>query len=138
MFKTNIKDKANFALFADKKNKKIGDFSVKIRKCQVRANWVISHDFVACFFFFFFFIFKNKLYQKILQEYPQSVIRPVDVLSGLIWVQTVEKIYQQTTLVGKELNATFQLHVQNLVPNHILYQIIFCKLCNIVYAISKS
>ena len=27
-----------------------------------------------------------------------------DELSGLIWVQTVCKGYQQTTLVGKELN----------------------------------
>ena len=28
------------------------------------------------------------------------------ILSGLIWGKTVNKGYQQTTLVGKELNAT--------------------------------
>ena len=31
-------------------------------------------------------------------------IRP-DILSGLIWFQTVCKVYRQTTLVGKELNV---------------------------------
>ena len=32
-----------------------------------------------------------------------------DILSGLIWVQIVCKSYQQTTLVGKELNKNAQL-----------------------------
>ena len=65
------------------------------------------------FFFFFFFFFLNLHFQKGLSGIPsecQTVgiqIRP-DVLSGLIWVQTVCKGYQKTTkspLVGKELNG---------------------------------
>ena len=32
-----------------------------------------------------------------------------DILSSLIWVQTANKGYQQTTLVGKELNDTTDL-----------------------------
>ena len=63
--------------------------------------------------------FQNQLFRKILSEIPflcQTVwiqIRP-DILSGLIWVQTVCKSYQQTTLVDKELrhhlqNFSFQL-----------------------------
>ena len=49
-----------------------------------------------------------KLFRKILSGIPTGrhtvwiQIRP-DILSGLIWVQTVCKGYQQTTLVGKEL-----------------------------------
>ena len=41
---------------------------------------------------------------------PNSLIqiRP-DILSGLVWVQTVCKSYQQTTLGDKELNALAQL-----------------------------
>ena len=52
--------------------------------------------------------FQNQLFQKILSRIPserQTVwtqIRP-DVLSGLIWVQTVCKGYQQTTLEDNDL-----------------------------------
>ena len=52
--------------------------------------------------------FQNQLFWKNLSEISsecQTVwiqIRP-DILSGLIWVQTVCKSYQQTTLVGKYL-----------------------------------
>ena len=54
------------------------------------------------------FFFQNQLFQKFLSGIPsecQTVwiqIRP-NILSGLIFVQTVCKIYQQRTLVGKEL-----------------------------------
>ena len=55
--------------------------------------------------------FKIKFFKKFFQEYHQSVkqliqIRP-DILSGLIWIQTVCKGYQQMTLVGKELIPFF-------------------------------
>ena len=33
-----------------------------------------------------------------------------DIMSSLIWVQTVCKSYQQTTIVGRELNKRFKLH----------------------------
>ena len=52
--------------------------------------------------------FQNYLFQKIHQEIPaecQTVwnqIRP-NILSGLIWDQTVCKVYQQTTQLDKEL-----------------------------------
>ena len=61
--------------------------------------------------------FRNQLFQKIyFRNIPsecQTVwfqIRP-DVLSGLIWFQTVCKGYQQTTLVGKELNLNWLVPV---------------------------
>ena len=54
-------------------------------------------------------IFQNQLFRKILsgiQSECQIVWIQIwpDVLSGLIWVQTVCKSYQQTTLGDKELN----------------------------------
>ena len=55
------------------------------------------------------FFFQNQLFSKTLSGIPpvyQTVwilIRP-DVLSGLIWVQTIYKGYRQTTQVSKELN----------------------------------
>ena len=51
--------------------------------------------------------FQNKLFRKNISGIPSECqtdwiqIKP-DILSGLIWVQTVCKGYQQTTLVGKE------------------------------------
>ena len=44
-------------------------------------------------------------------------IRP-DVLSGLVWVQTVCNCYQQMRLVGKELNYD----IQNYVTEEITYR----------------
>ena len=73
------------------------------------------------FFFFFFFLsfffkssadfFQNHLFRKILSGIPSECqadwiqIR-TDGLSGLIWVHTVCKSYQGTTLEGKELSGT--------------------------------
>ena len=48
-----------------------------------------------------FFEKKNQKYQS---ECQTNWIRP-NILSGLIWFQTVCKGYQQTTLGGKELNT---------------------------------
>ena len=50
---------------------------------------------------------KTNILEKLFQEYHQCQtvriqIRP-DILSGLIWIQTVCKGYQQTALVGEEL-----------------------------------
>ena len=56
------------------------------------------------------FVLINQLFRRILSEILsecQTVwvwTRP-DILSGHIWVQTACKGYQQTTLVGKELNS---------------------------------
>ena len=67
------------------------------------AYWVIYHDFLSSADFF-----QYQLFRKILSCIPSEcqilwiLIRP-DVTSGLIWVQSVCKGYQQTTLVGKEL-----------------------------------
>ena len=64
--------------------------------------------------------FQNQLIWKILSGIPsecQTVwiqIRP-NTLSGRIWVQTVCKGYQQTTLVGKELK-TWRLKEKLLYP----------------------
>ena len=70
------------------------------------ADWAIMH----VFFFPSADFFQNQLFQKILSAITsecQTVctqIRP-DILSGLIWVQTVCKDYQQATPVGKELRV---------------------------------
>ena len=69
------------------------------------ADWAIMHVFFPSADFF-----QNQHFQKILSAIPseyQTVctqIRP-DILSGLIWVQTVCKDYQQATPVGKELRV---------------------------------
>ena len=66
--------------------------------------WKIFHTFLSSAD-----LFQNQLFRKILSGIPSECqtdwiqIRP-DVLSGLIWVQSVCKSYQQTTLGGKELN----------------------------------
>ena len=76
----------------------------------------------SCFLFVFF--------EKFLQEYhmwSQIVriqIRP-DVLSGLVWVQTVCKGHQQMTLVGNELKVKSTID-HNLVSND-LWIILFQK-----------
>ena len=60
------------------------------------------------------FFFKINFIEKILsglqlkRQRVWTQIRP-DILSGLIWVQTVCKSYQQTTPEGKELNQHVQL-----------------------------
>ena len=79
-----------------------------------------ADNIFRCIFFslrvlhnFFIFLssadfFQNQLFQKLLSGKPskcQTVwiqIRP-DILSGLIWVQTVCKGYQQAALVGSKL-----------------------------------
>ena len=59
--------------------------------------------FVVCWFF------QNQFFRKILSGIPSECqtdwiqIRP-NILSGLIWVQSVCKSYQQTTIGYKELN----------------------------------
>ena len=69
----------------------------------------------ACFFIVWIFYLKTEFFKKNLLGIPseyQTVwiqIRP-DILSGLIWVQTVCKAYQQrkkSTLAGKELKGLF-------------------------------
>ena len=65
----------------------------------------------SCFFLSSANIFQKLLFWKILSGIPSECqaiwnqIRP-DVLSGLIWVQTVCKGCQRTTLASKELKAT--------------------------------
>ena len=64
--------------------------------------------FFCCLLFFF----QNHLFWKIHSGIPKECqtiwtqIRP-NVLLGLIWVQTVWKGYQQTTIGGKELRNRF-------------------------------
>ena len=64
--------------------------------------WIYSFAIGSFFMFFFTFLdifFKINFFEKFFQEYYQSV----NVLSGLIWVQTVCKSYQQTSPGYKEL-----------------------------------
>ena len=62
------------------------------------APWEIFHFFCRLLIFWNFF-------EKFFQEYHLTdwiQIRP-DVLLGLVWVQSVCKCYEQTTLVGNRL-----------------------------------
>ena len=73
--------------------------------------WVISYAFVVCWFFFII-----NFFEKLLQEYNQSVKQfrfrwDPTILSGLIWVQTVCIGYHQMTLVDKELTFRFTLFI---------------------------
>ena len=58
--------------------------------------------FASCFFLSSADFFQNRLFRIVLSGIPSECqivwiqIRP-DILSGLIWVQTVYKSYQQTT-----------------------------------------
>ena len=56
----------------------------------------------ADFFFSKSIFLKDSFRNTIIVSNSLIQIRP-DILSGLIWVQTVCKGYEQTTLVGKEL-----------------------------------
>ena len=63
----------------------------------------------------FFVFFSKSIFSKNISGIPSDnqivwiTLRPV-LLSGLIWVQSGFKDYQQTALVGKELN----MHTRNL------------------------
>ena len=70
------------------------------------AYWVIQHAFLSSAVFFF----QNQLFRKILSGIPsecQAVLNQIkpDVLSGLIWVQTVFKGYQQMTPVVRVISS---------------------------------
>ena len=83
------------------------------------AFWVIFHASMSSADFF-----KIHFFKKFFQEYRQCQtvwiqIRP-NISSGLIWVKTVCKGYQQTTLVCKELNIQMdqQMKFWNLSNMH--------------------
>ena len=64
----------------------------------------------SCFLSSAVFFFQNQLFRKILSGISsdcQSVWIQIrsEVLSGLIWVQTVCKGYQKTALAGKEFKG---------------------------------
>ena len=67
----------------------------------------------SCLFVVCRFIFQINFFEKILSAIPSKCqtdwtrIRP-DVLLGLIWVQSVCKGYEQTTLVGNELTEKWR------------------------------
>ena len=69
------------------------------------ACWVILHAFLSSAAFF-----QTQLFLSILSGIPSECqivwiqVRP-NILSGLIWVQSVCKSYQQTTLVGKIISG---------------------------------
>ena len=94
--------KQSFPLTCDKK---IAGFQLNQGVCYLLfvLYWVILHAFLSSADFF-----QNQLFQKILSGIPsecQTVWIPIrpDVLSGSIWVKTVCKGNQQTTLAGKAL-----------------------------------
>ena len=67
-------------------------------ECNIKLEclYQISPAFLSVDFF------KSNFFEKLFQEYDQSV-KQFESRTGLIWVQTVCKSYQQTTLGDKEL-----------------------------------
>ena len=84
------------------------------------ASWVILHAFCRLLIFF-----QNHFFLKILSGIPSECppnwiqIRP-DILSDLIWDQSVCKCYEQTTLVGKELTGLTAKSFKKSLPNCVL------------------
>ena len=80
--------------------------------------WLCMLGNLECFFFSSADFFQNQLFGKILSGIPsacQTVWIQIkgDASSGPIWVHTVCKGYQQTTLVGKVLRvATWVCHYE--------------------------
>ena len=74
---------------------------VSLIQFHLFAYWVILHALLSAADFF-----QNQLFRKIISEIPSECqtawiqIRP-NALSGLIWIQTVCKGYQQMKLVDK-------------------------------------
>ena len=106
---------------ADLKN--IEQVNGRQHKGKLFASWVIFRAFLSSADFF-----QNQLFRKILSGIPSECqivfiqIRP-DVLSGLIWVQTVCKSYQQTTLGEIFYNTKFIFITQPSIYGVIVY---FC------------
>ena len=104
-------------------------FFLRIKKKNILLSVAVVCEFLdlnlcrlgkfSTFFLLSADFFQNQLFRKILSRIPSECqivwiqIRP-DILSGLIWVQTVCKGYQQTTLGGKEsyMNLTLLLSLQ--------------------------
>ena len=64
------------------------------------ASWVILHAFLLYVDFFLKWTFSKKSFRNTSECQTVWVqVRP-DILSGLIWVQTVSKGYKQTTKVA--------------------------------------
>ena len=96
------------ALFPPKIKKEITKFVV----C-CNCDWHFNSLPTRLFFMLFcrlLILFQNQLFRTILSRISSECltvwirIRP-DILSGLIWVQTVCKDYQHTTLVDKKLKV---------------------------------
>ena len=67
------------------------------------AYWVIFHAFLLSTVFFSKSTFSKNSFRNTIRE--SNSLDPDQARQfGLIWVQIVCKGYQQTTLVGKELN----------------------------------
>ena len=86
---------------------KLCDFFIIFTENKVLSLCLLGNFKFSCFFCRLLIFFQNQLFQKILLGIrPESQIvwiqiRP-DVLSGLIWVLTICKRYQQTKLEEKE------------------------------------
>ena len=86
-----------FVIFEKKQQNLKLSFAAKYRwrfKGKRFAYWV----FLCCCRLLV--VLKSFLFENFLQEYHQSV-KQYGSISGPTWVQTVFKVYQQTTLVGK-------------------------------------
>ena len=81
-------------------------FDMTLALCRL-SNFACFCCLWSFFVFFFFFLFLINFFKKDFQEYSQGVKEfgsrsglTFDILSGLIWVQTICKGYQQMTKVA--------------------------------------
>ena len=74
---------------------------------QLFECWVNMHAFLSSADFFKINFFKINFFKNTIRVSNSLDSDQADVILGLIWVQTVCKGSQQTTLVGKELTHPF-------------------------------
>ena len=79
------------------------------KKTKKNCYWVILHVFLSSADFFSKLTFSKTSLGDTVKMSNSLLPDHADVLSSLIWVQTVCKDYQQTLVVGKEITCSIPL-----------------------------
>ena len=118
---TKVWDRAGIELATPGSAARHASVARHVTDCATRPGTyiVIKTLLFSCFLLSAVLFSKSTFFEKIFQEYHQSVMQAVwspirpNVMSGLILFQTVCKSYQQTTLVDKELMNCNKINIQN-------------------------
>ena len=115
------------------------EYNNSIAGSKLFAYWVILHIF--CRLLIFSKLTFSRKNSGTLSEYQVVWIQiRTDILSVLIWVQTVCKGYQQTTLAGKELHngSRSALKVQSNVFEGVMQHTILLDTLKKIVTVIKS